>query len=74
MSNTDTLVNKPKFGIGDKVEKAVGDYHPTGEIRAVFTNKAGGIRYVMEFDLIPGMLHIFSEHQLAFKPSNSNYV
>ncbi len=74
MGKTNVIVNRPKFDIGDKVEKVIGDYHPTGEIRAVFFNKEGGVRYVMEFDLIPGMLHIFSEHQLAFKPSNSNYV
>lgn len=65
---------KPKFNIRDRVKKVIGDYHPTGEIRAVFTNKIGGTRYVMEFDAIPGMLHIFSEHQLALLPDSINHV
>ncbi len=52
------------FFIGDNVRKVVGDYHPTGTIVASFVTLDGNRRYVMEFDVVPGMLHIFSGKQL----------
>lgn len=35
-----------------------------GEVRAVFWNKAGELRYVVESDAAPGLMHIFSPIQL----------
>ncbi len=50
-------LNDP-YRIGDQVEKYTGDYHLKGEVRAVFSTKAGKIRYVVEHE--PGFLHIYS--------------
>lgn len=51
--------------IGDKVEKHSGYKYP-GEIRAIFTNRAGKVRYVVEalHEDFEGMLHIFNGDQL----------
>lgn len=49
--------------VGDAVRKPKGYPYP-GEIRAVFTNRAGDVRLVVESDLAPGMLHIFSPTQV----------
>jgi len=46
------------FGVGDLVEKFKGDYQLSGEVRAVFTTRAGKTRYVVEHT--PGFLHIYS--------------
>lgn len=43
--------------IGDRVLKFTGDYQLEGEVRAVFTTKAGKVRYVVEHS--PGFLHIY---------------
>jgi hypothetical protein len=50
------------FQIGQKVLKFTGDYQLPGEVRAVFTTKAGKVRYVVEHD--PGFLHIYSAQNL----------
>lgn len=50
------------FGIGDRVMKFTGDYQLRGEVRAVFTTKAGNTRYVVEHE--PGFLHIYSEKNI----------
>jgi hypothetical protein len=52
----------PAFAIGDAVEKYTGDYQLPGEVRAVFTTRAGKIRYVVEHH--PGFLHIYSGSNL----------
>lgn len=54
--------------VGDSVVKTSGYPFP-GECRAVFTNRAGEIRYVIEAtgDDYAGMLHIFSPSQIAIK-------
>lgn len=59
--------------VGDQVEKTSGYQFP-GEIRAVFTNKKGETRYVVECVVpeVAGMLHIFSEHNLKPKDTNGN--
>lgn len=54
---TDHL-ERPAFSVGDPVEKYTGDYQLPGEVRAVFTTRAGKVRYVVEHD--PGFLHIYS--------------
>lgn len=53
------------FGIGDNVRKVLGYPYP-GEVRAVFTNRAGEVRYVVEAtgDDYGGMLHIFDGDRL----------
>lgn len=58
MSATDHRV------IGRQVEKTEGYSFP-GEIRSVFTNKAGQVRYVVESTVLPGMLHIFNGEQIG---------
>lgn len=50
------------IAVGDKVLKYTGDYQLAGEVRAVFTTRAGKTRYVVEHD--PGFLHIYSEANL----------
>lgn len=51
--------------VGDRSEKIGGSYQASGEIRAVFTTRAGLKRAVFEFDSPPGLLHIFNPDQLA---------
>lgn len=52
--------------IGDQVIKTSGYPYP-GEIRAIFTTKAGLTRYVVEAtgEGYKGMLHIFNGEQLG---------
>lgn len=50
------------LGVGVRVLKYTGDYQLKGEIRAVFTTKAGRVRYVVEHE--PGFLHIYSENNI----------
>jgi hypothetical protein len=54
--------------VGDQVVKVSGYPFP-GECRAVFTNRNGEIRYVIEAtgEDYAGMLHIFSPSQIAIK-------
>lgn len=52
----------PEFRVGDHVEKFTGDYHLSGEVRAVFTTRAGKTRYVVEH--FKGLLHIYSASNL----------
>lgn len=54
-----------KFKVGDQVEKFTGDYQLEGEVRSVFTTKAGKIRYVVGH--LQGLLHIYSESNLRPK-------
>lgn len=51
-----------EFKVGDKVLKYSGDYQLEGEIRAVFTNTKGQLRFVVEHT--PGFLHIYSERNI----------
>jgi hypothetical protein len=51
------------FEVGDLVYKLSGYPFP-GEIRAIFTTKAGAQRYVVESTSLPGLLHIFNHEQL----------
>lgn len=52
-----------EFQIGDRVWKPRGYVYP-GTVVSVFENLAGDVRLVVESDLAPGMLHIFSPTQL----------
>lgn len=51
----------PEFSVGDQVEKQRG-YRWPGEVRAVLTNRAGELRYVVECTVpeVAGALHIYS--------------
>jgi hypothetical protein len=53
------------FRVGDKVEKKKG-YRWPGEVRAVFTSKAGVTRVVVECTAraVAGALHIYAPEQL----------
>lgn len=52
------------MNVGDRAEKIGGSYQATGEIRALFNNRAGQSRAVFEFDSPPGLLHIYNLEQL----------
>lgn len=49
-----------------RAEKIGGSYQATGTIVSAFKTTAGEQRYVFEFDVPKGMLHIFSGAQLQF--------
>jgi len=53
-----------KFKVGDIVRKSTGSYQATGTIVAAFTTLDKKERYVFEFDIPRGMLHIFASEQL----------
>ncbi len=63
------MTSERVFQIGDRVTKSAGYAFP-GEIRSVFTNRAGLIRYVVEATGVDyaGMLHIFNGDQLRHRP------
>jgi hypothetical protein len=50
--------------IGDYVEKIGGSYQAKGFLRSIFTNEAGDLRAVVEFESHAGMLHIYNFGQL----------
>ena len=54
-------------GIIGQPARKVSGYGFPGEIRSVFTNRAGAVRYVVEAtgDGYEGMLHIFNGEQLG---------
>lgn len=54
-----------EVGVGDQVEKCLG-YKWPGEVRSVFTNRAGEVRFVVECtaEAVNGALHIFNGSQL----------
>lgn len=52
------------YPVGTKVEKPRGYPFP-GTVVAAFDNLAGEPRYVVESELAPGMLHIFSGKQIT---------
>lgn len=56
------MLGKPKFACHDRIVKPEGYPFP-GTIVAVFTNRAGDWRYVVEHDC-GGLLHIFNDLQL----------
>lgn len=58
-------MGKSMLKVGQKVKKVSGYPFP-GEVRSVFTNKAGDVRYVVEATgkHYEGMLHIFNLTQL----------
>ena len=66
------MIDDPqKFLVGDRVEKWTGDYTIAGEVRAVFTNRAGKTRYVVEHEIpgcVGGILHIYGPQNLRALP------
>ena len=60
------MKNLGSIAVGDKVEKAGGDYIFPGTVVAVFTKLSGKIRLVVEDDR--GILHVFSEVNLKKLP------
>lgn len=56
-------VDRPAtFQVGDLVTKFTGDYQLPGEVRAVYTNRRGSIRYVVEH--YAGIQHIYGQANL----------
>lgn len=60
------------FEIGDKAEKAVGDYDFSGTIIGVSTKLSGQVRYDLEDE--KGSIHIFSGKQLRHSSSMKPYI
>ena len=58
------LEQQPEFTVGQYVTKPKGYPYP-GWVVAVFTNRAGDLRLVVESQLAPGMLHIFAPTQVV---------
>ncbi len=56
-------MSKPTYTLGAPVRKVSG-YSFDGFIVAVFQNSIGEWRYVVEHQILVGMLHIFNENQL----------
>lgn len=54
-----------KFKPEDRAQKIGGSYQAVGTIKAAWLADDGTPRYVFRFDEPAGMLHIFSEIQLA---------
>lgn len=52
------------FEIGTRVRKVGGSYEANGTVDAAFKTRSGKQRYVFEFDIPAGMLHIFNHDQL----------
>lgn len=52
------------FEIGARVLKYTGNYVATGTIKASFIADDGTPRYVFQFDVPKGLLHIFAGPQL----------
>lgn len=54
-----------EVGVGAQVEKRTG-YKWPGEVRSVFTNRAGEVRFVVECtaEAVSGALHIFNGDQI----------
>ena len=65
---------QPDFAIGDRVEKVGGSYTAVGTIVAAFKTRAGQLRYVFEFDVPRGMLHIFNGDQMRHYIANNTYL
>lgn len=59
------MTNDFQHASGDKVQKVGGSYQATGTVVSAFKTVAGEVRYVFEFDLPAGMLHIFGPSQIA---------
>ncbi len=49
---------------GDRAEKVGGQYQALGTVVGAFHTTAGAARYVFEFDVPKGMLHIYTGAQL----------
>lgn len=60
------------LAIGHRVTKSKGYPFP-GEVRSVFTTRAGIVRYVVEAtgEGYAGMLHIFDGSQIALSPPSN---
>lgn len=52
------------FNVGDQVDKVSGYKFP-GTVQSVFWTRDSMLRYVVESQQIPGLLHIFNEAQLT---------
>ena len=68
LAATELAITHPhgETGVGDQVEKCIG-YKWPGEVRSVFTNRAGEVRFVVECtaEAVNGALHIFNGSQLC---------
>lgn len=52
------------FTIGDRVEKYKGGYTAIGTVIAAGKTSSGAVRYMVEYDVPVGLLHIHSDNDL----------
>lgn len=52
------------FRAGDRVRKCRGDYRHDGRVVCSGATSVGTTLYLVEFDLIPGMCHVYQASQL----------
>lgn len=52
------------FIIGDRVEKYKGGYTAIGTVIASGKTRSGAVRYMVEYDVPVGLLHIHSDNDL----------
>lgn len=57
-------MTQPKFKVGDRAEKVGGSFQARGTIVAQFYTLEQLERYVFEFEIPAGMLHIYGPSQL----------
>lgn len=51
-----------------RARKVGGKFQAEGHVVSSFTNRAGELYYVFEFDVPPGMLHIYTPAQVEIYP------
>jgi hypothetical protein len=66
------MTYRNSFSVGDRVEKYKGGYVVTGTIIGFGKTKAGAVRYMVEYDVIEGLLHIHSDNDLRLVQSVIN--
>ena len=59
-----------KFKVGDRVRKIGGSYQAAGWIVLAGHTRDGLERYVFEFEMPRGLLHIYGPDQLEFAEGN----
>ncbi len=53
---------------GRRARKVGGKFQAEGHVVSTFTNLAGDTYHVFEFDVPPGMLHIYTPAQIEIYP------
>jgi hypothetical protein len=59
-----TMTFRNSFNVGDRVEKYRGGYKAKGTVIATGKTRSGAIRYMVEYDVPLGLIHIHSDNDL----------